>query len=194
MPPAASISKVRLRGYRKGHAMYWFWSEFMDTATMRPRKCSESRPAPPRHSCTALVHCCLLNSDCARCHHECGRQITRTALLDLPRAIQPRRICGRGLRRPSGPSGIRTGHSHWPPAWRWPLPGRCSRGSCCMSTGPSRRVLPASSPVTSVSFASPRQPQYLRAHAQLERLFRERLQLLRPETRAKIEADLTDHS
>jgi hypothetical protein len=47
-----------------------------------------------------------------------------------------------------------------------------------------------SAPVSAVSFASPQQPAYLRAHAQLERLFRERLQLLRPETRAKVEANL----
>jgi len=46
------------------------------------------------------------------------------------------------------------------------------------------------SPVTSVSFASPQQPAYLQAHAQLERLFRERMQLLKPDTRAKIEANL----
>jgi hypothetical protein len=45
-------------------------------------------------------------------------------------------------------------------------------------------------PITSVSFASPQQPAYLRAHAQLERLFHERLQLLRPDTRAKVEANL----
>ena len=41
-----------------------------------------------------------------------------------------------------------------------------------------------------MSFASPRQPAYLLAHDQLERLLHERLQLLRPDTRAKIEANL----
>lgn len=50
--------------------------------------------------------------------------------------------------------------------------------------------LPAASEITSVSFAPPQGPAYTRAHAQLEQLFRERLKLLRPDTRAKIEANL----
>ena len=45
-------------------------------------------------------------------------------------------------------------------------------------------------PVTAVSFALPQQAAYLQGRAQLERVFRERLTLLRPDTRAKIEANL----
>jgi hypothetical protein len=56
-----------------------------------------------------------------------------------------------------------------------------------------RAALPnvlAPAPAIPVNFASPQQPAYLRAHAQLEQLFRERLQLLRPDTRAQIEPNL----
>jgi hypothetical protein len=45
-------------------------------------------------------------------------------------------------------------------------------------------------PVMSVSFALPQQPAYLQARADLEQVFRERLTLLQPATRAKIEANL----
>jgi hypothetical protein len=45
-------------------------------------------------------------------------------------------------------------------------------------------------PVTAVSFALPQQAAYLAARAGLEQVFRERLQLLRPDTRAKIETNL----
>jgi hypothetical protein len=45
-------------------------------------------------------------------------------------------------------------------------------------------------PATAVSFALPQQAAYLAARAGLEQVFRERLQLLRPDTRAKIEANL----
>jgi hypothetical protein len=45
-------------------------------------------------------------------------------------------------------------------------------------------------PATAVSFALPQQAAYLVARADLEQVFRERLQLLRPDTRAKIEANL----
>lgn len=50
--------------------------------------------------------------------------------------------------------------------------------------------LPGSSAVTAVRLTSTRAPAELRVDAQLERLFRERLQLLRPDTREKIEANL----
>jgi len=45
-------------------------------------------------------------------------------------------------------------------------------------------------PATAVSFALPQQAAYLAARAGLEQVFRERLKLLRPDTRAKIEANL----
>lgn len=108
----------------------------------------------------------------------------------LPRAIEPPRdlwpaIAGdmRPARRP-----------------RWPLALAASLTMATVGSLYAWKVLhagraappnlPAASEVTSVSFAPPQQPAYLQAHAQLERLFRERLQLLRPDTRAKIEANL----
>lgn len=48
----------------------------------------------------------------------------------------------------------------------------------------------ATQPVTAVSFALPQQAAYVEARANLERVFRQRLTLLRPDTRAKIEANL----
>jgi hypothetical protein len=48
----------------------------------------------------------------------------------------------------------------------------------------------ATQPVTSVSFALPQQASYVQARAQLEQVFRQRLDLLQPATRAKIEANL----
>jgi len=57
--------------------------------------------------------------------------------------------------------------------------------------GPLASTTPAlTQPVTAVSFALPQQAGYLAARAGLEQVFRERLQLLRPDTRAKIEANL----
>jgi hypothetical protein len=46
-------------------------------------------------------------------------------------------------------------------------------------------------PVATVSFALPQQAAYLQGRARLEQVFRERLALLHPDTRAKIEANLT---
>jgi hypothetical protein len=46
-------------------------------------------------------------------------------------------------------------------------------------------------PGTSVSFALPQQAAYLQARAHLEQVFHQRLDLLHPDTRAKIEANLT---
>jgi hypothetical protein len=45
-------------------------------------------------------------------------------------------------------------------------------------------------PVTTVSFALPQQASYREARAQLEQLFRQRLSLLQPATRARIENNL----
>ncbi|HEY3730052.1 MAG TPA: hypothetical protein VGL28_02195 [Steroidobacteraceae bacterium] len=45
-------------------------------------------------------------------------------------------------------------------------------------------------PVTAVSFALPQQASYRKARAQLEQLFRQRLTLLQPATRARIETNL----
>jgi hypothetical protein len=107
----------------------------------------------------------------------------------LPRAIDPPhdlwpaiRAAIRPARRPRWPLALAasvavaiTGSLY---AWKMLHAGRVAPN------------LSASALITSVSFASPQQPAYLRAHAQLERLFNERLQLLRPDTRAKIEANL----
>jgi hypothetical protein len=59
------------------------------------------------------------------------------------------------------------------------------------SAPPVASTTPAlTQPVTAVSFALPQQAAYLAARAGLEQVFRERLQLLRPATRAKIETNL----
>jgi hypothetical protein len=45
-------------------------------------------------------------------------------------------------------------------------------------------------PITKVSFASPNQGEYQQTRAGIEQLFRDRLALLRPDSRAKIEQNL----
>ena len=55
---------------------------------------------------------------------------------------------------------------------------------------PVASTAPALTQPTAVSFALPQQAAYLAARAGLEQVFRERLQLLRPDTRVKIEANL----
>jgi hypothetical protein len=58
---------------------------------------------------------------------------------------------------------------------------------------PAATALRAATPPAAAgtrSFDEPRRPEYLAARAQLESTFRERLALLQPVTRAKIEADL----
>lgn len=111
-------------------------------------------------------------------------------LLALPRAIEPPQDLWPAIqariqpaRRPRWPLAMAasvavavTGSLY---AWRLLHAGRVAP--------PNARV---SASVSSVTFAPPQQPEYLRAQAELERLFQERLQLLRPDTRAKIEANL----
>src|SRR5580658_6535772 len=77
---------------------------------------------------------------------------------------------------------------------RWPLAMAASLAVAVSgwlhagsSTAPNELL---SGEMSAVSFAPLQQPGYLRAHAQLESLFRERLSLLQPDTRAKIEANL----
>lgn len=111
-------------------------------------------------------------------------------LRSLPRAIEPPRDLWpaiaadiRPARRPRWPLALAASLTMAVAgslfAWKLLHGGRAGAPS-----------LPAVSEVTSVSFAPPQQPAYLQAHAQLERLFRERLRLLRPDTRAKIETNL----
>ncbi len=111
-------------------------------------------------------------------------------LLDLPRAIQPPQDLWPGIEAAIRPAR----RSRWPLALAASVAvavtGSLFAWKLLHVSRSESPTLQASGPVTSVSFASPQQPAYLRAHAQLERLFRERLQLLRPDTRAKIEANL----
>jgi hypothetical protein len=89
------------------------------------------------------------------------------------------------------------------PRSRWPLALAASVAVAAVSVMVSWKLLPAPAvppsarnapaltpPVTSVSFALPQQPAYVQARAQLEQVFRQRLNLLQPATRAKIEANL----
>ncbi|HEY1726103.1 MAG TPA: hypothetical protein VGF89_11815 [Steroidobacteraceae bacterium] len=57
------------------------------------------------------------------------------------------------------------------------------------ATSPALAALRAA-PVTAVSFAPPQQAGYRQARSQLEQLFRQRLSLLQPQTRERIEANL----
>jgi cell envelope opacity-associated protein A len=89
------------------------------------------------------------------------------------------------------------------PRSRWPLALAASVAVAAVSVMVTWKLLRAPTlspmarngavvmqPVTSVSFALPQQPAYVQARAQLEQVFRERLTLLQPATRAKIEANL----
>jgi len=86
---------------------------------------------------------------------------------------------------------------------RWPLALAASFAVAAVSAMVSWKLLraptlPASAmngasitqPVTAVNFALPQQAAYLQARAHLEQVFRERLTLLHPDTRARIEANL----
>ena len=56
---------------------------------------------------------------------------------------------------------------------------------------PTAATVPAATqPLGAISFALPQQAAYLQARAHLEQVFRERLALLQPDTRAKIETNL----
>jgi hypothetical protein len=91
-------------------------------------------------------------------------------------SIQPRR----SLRWPLAmAASLAVAVSGWLYAWKVLHAGS--------STAPNELL---SGEMSAVSFAPLQQPGYLRAHAQLESLFRERLSLLQPDTRAKIEANL----
>ncbi|HEY4973509.1 MAG TPA: hypothetical protein VII41_07865 [Steroidobacteraceae bacterium] len=91
-----------------------------------------------------------------------------------------------------------------PPRSHWPLALAASVAVAAVSVMVTWKLLRAPSlplaalnaaavtqPVTSVSFALPQQAAYVQARAQLEQVFRQRLTLLQPATRAKIEANLT---
>jgi hypothetical protein len=116
-------------------------------------------------------------------------------LADLPRSIEPPPHIW-----PQVEAAIRpAGRSRSP----WPLALAASAVVAAVSVMVTWKLLRAPSlpaamtgaaltqPVTAVSFALPQQAAYVQGRAQLERVFRERLTLLQPDTRAKIEANLT---
>jgi len=112
-------------------------------------------------------------------------------LAALPRTVEPPRDLWPAIAAATGPQ----------PRARWPLSLAASVAVAALSAVLTwslmrdRTVAPAAPvaaprPVTTVSFAAPDQVQYLKARASIEQLFRERLQLLRPNSRAKIQANL----
>jgi len=112
-------------------------------------------------------------------------------LAALPRTVEPSRDLWPAIAVATGPQ----------PRARWPLSLAASVAVAALSAVLTwslmrdRTVAPpaqvtALRPVTAVSFAAPDQLQYLKARESIEQLFRERLQLLRPDSRAKIEANL----
>jgi hypothetical protein len=115
-------------------------------------------------------------------------------LAALPRAIVPPQHLWSQIEAAIHPPAARS---------RWPLALAASAALAAVSVMVTWKLLHAPTlppsartgaalmqPVTSVSFALPQQPAYVQARAQLEQLFRERLTLLQPATRTKIEANL----
>jgi hypothetical protein len=112
-------------------------------------------------------------------------------LAALPRTVEPPRDLWPAIASATGPQ----------PRARWPLSLAASVAVAALSAvltwslmrdraaAPSVQVA-APRPVTEVSFAAPDQQQYLKARESIEQLFHERLQLLRPDSRARIEANL----
>ena len=112
-------------------------------------------------------------------------------LAALPRSVEPPRDLWPAIAGATGPQ----------PRARWPLSLAASVAVAALSAvltwslmrdrtaAPAAQVA-ALRPVTAVSFAAPDQLHYLKARESVEQLFRERLQLLRPDSRAKIEANL----
>jgi len=110
----------------------------------------------------------------------------------LPRALEPPRDLW-----PAIAAGI-----HAAPRPRWPYALAASVLLILVGTAivwtwrasPNAKidvaVVPPASAVTAVSFAPPRTAAYLQAHDAVEQAFRERLALLRPQTRTTIEANL----
>jgi hypothetical protein len=115
-------------------------------------------------------------------------------LADLPRSIEPPPQVWTQIEAAIRPAG----RSRSP----WPLALAASAVVAAVSVMVTWKLLRApplpaamtgpalTQPVTAVSFALPQQAAYLQGRAQLERVFRERLALLQPDTRAKIEANL----
>ncbi|HEX9140371.1 MAG TPA: hypothetical protein VF848_11305 [Steroidobacteraceae bacterium] len=112
-------------------------------------------------------------------------------LAGLPRTVEPPRDLWPTI-------AVATGSQ---PRARWPLSLAASVAVAALSAVltwslmRNRNVAPAaqvaaSRPVTAVSFAAPDQLPYLKARASAEQLFHERLKLLRPDSRARIEANL----
>ena len=116
-------------------------------------------------------------------------------LADLPRSIEPPPQVWTRIEAAMHPGGR--------PRSPWPLALAASAVVAAVSVMVTWKLLRApavppvasttpalTQPVTAVSFALPQQAAYLQGRAQLERVFRERLTLLRPDTRAKIETNL----
>jgi hypothetical protein len=132
------------------------------------------------------------------------------ALASVPRDVQPTRDLWPGIRQamgertPGTPTDLsavraaRRARMQWPLALAASLGVVCLVGALCWSViheriGPTltaRTTAPSLPGNTLVNFGPPQTAAYLAAHAALERTFNERLKLLAPATRARVEADL----
>ena len=132
------------------------------------------------------------------------------ALASVPRDVQPTRDLWPGIHQAMGertagaPTDLaavraaRSARMQWPLALAASLGVVCLVGALCWSVIHERASpnLTARTPAsaipgnTLVNFGPPQTAAYLAAHAALERTFNERLKLLAPATRARVQADL----
>jgi hypothetical protein len=138
------------------------------------------------------------------------------ALESVPREAQPTRdlwpaivqaMGERSDRRTGVPTNlgdVRAARSVRAPRMQWPLALAASLGVVCLvgalcwsvirqrgaSDLTARSAPPAIAGSTLVSFGPPQDADYVAANAAMERTFNERLKLLAPATRARVQADL----
>ncbi len=137
------------------------------------------------------------------------------ALASVPREVQPTRDLWPGIAlalRERGTAGgapanlaevraargVRAARLQWPLALAASLGVVCLVGALCWSVIrqhdasdlTARTAPPAIAGSTPVSFGPPQTAAYVAASADLERTFNERLKLLAPATRARVQADL----
>jgi hypothetical protein len=127
------------------------------------------------------------------------------ALGSMPRELQPERDLWPGIARRleqgTGPGAVRAAGGRRP-QWPWALAASLGvlalAGALCWSVVQQRtsveltaqRAAAAGPGSTLVSFGPPRDADYVAARAGLERTFNERLSLLAPITRTRVQADL----
>ncbi|HKC16375.1 MAG TPA: hypothetical protein VKC11_06670 [Steroidobacteraceae bacterium] len=128
------------------------------------------------------------------------------ALARLPRVLTPARDLWPAIAQATGPGAVREWPEPWPARWpRWPVALAASLALLGLVAALSFSVLrepgasallaqdgTASTPAkqTRVSFESPRNAAFISARTALEKTYEERLAMLAPATRARVQADL----